>query len=361
MRNAIYYRGMYLLLPEEYPTYAKFMEDLESRELPTTYDMVVLREDHKIPSHIVQKGLSMAPYFLSGYHDDPCTVVISKKEDVYPTQVEILDQATYNARLRQLIEQNCQGCQKFKPLSDRTQSLNGHFEEMALDGVCLFRQETKPALRSFHNHLFSFGGFFKRSHWENQTSEAMLQNLASWFYVRYDKAILEEADGRKTLSLTCKKKELLSPVVTNAIEVYMRKITTVTYKNQAPAGTYAIRLESPYVCTEECLEEILSQEKQEMFRKECKKLGVALAVLEYDPAADEKVRAPLTTLIDNFYLFPLLCQSGRDFYLVAETSYVLKQLRYHSPLLRTYHSYISLYDQYRSVRYRIDFPMEPLG
>ncbi len=356
--NAIYYNGMYLLLPEEFPDHSSFMADLSGRDMPADYEMVVLLENHNIPNHIVQKGISMAPYFLSGYHDEPCTVAIDKKERVYPAQVELIDQATYNTRLRERIEEYCPGCQKFKPLSSRDQSLNGHFEEMALDGVCLFRQEIKPAPRSFHNHLFSFGGFFKRFHWEDETPEDMLQNLARWFYVRYDKGYLKETDGRKILSLTCKKKELLSPIVTNAIETYMHKISTVSYRGNAPIDTYSIRLESPYICTEERLKEILSPEKQDLFRKECKKLGVAIGVLEYDSEGSEQLCTAIKPLIDHFYLFPLLHQPGRDYYLISETAYVLKELRYHSPLMKFYDTSIQVFDQYKNVQYSIDFSME---
>lgn len=348
MQNAIYYEGMYYLLPREFENYDMFIQDLCEKSLPVQYQMVALPEDHQTRNFTVIKGRSMAPYFLSGYHDEPSVVSITDPEDVYPVEVEVMDQDEYNAKLREVINRVCPGCLRFKPLSNRVQSLNGHFEEMTLDGVCVFRQESKPAPRIFHDHLFSFGGFFKRFNYAAKNAQEMHDSIKQWFYVRYADAALCEESGGKTLTLRCKKNELLAPILTNAISQYTEKISE---------GTYHIRLAEDYICTKSVLAELLTEKNSETFRKECKKYGVSLAILVYDELATEKVRHSLKELVDHFWIFPLLQSSGKDYYLVADTSYVLKALRYRSPLLKAHHAYVSFFDQFKNARYQVSFDM----
>ena len=348
MYNAIYYKEMYFLLPEEFSDYSAFIHDLRSKTLPAQYCMVVLREDHKVQNYTVVKGRSMVPYFLSGYHDAPSFVVIASAEDVYPVQVEVLDQAEYNAKLREVINRVCPGCLRFKPLSNRVQSLNGHFEEITLDGVCVFRQESKPAPRIFHDHLFSYGGFFKQFNYATQNAQEMKNSLKTWFYICYAGATLNEEKGRKTLTLQCKKNELLAPILTNVVSHYTQKVLD---------STYHICLEKEYRITEESLIELLAEKNSEVIRKECKKYGVSLAVLKYDANASEKIQDSLKPLIDHFWVFPLLQASGKAYYLVADTSYFFKELRYRSPLLQSYNTTVDLYDQYQHACYQISFDM----
>lgn len=349
MYNAIYYEGKYFLLPIEFDNYEMFIQHLHKETLPAQYSMIELREDHKARNFSVIKGRSMAPYFLSGYHDEFSMVTIENSENVYPVHVEVMDQIKYNAQLREVINRVCPGCLRFKPLSNRVQSLNGHFEEMTLDGVCLFRQESMPAPRCFHNHLFSFGGFFLRFDYASKNAQEMHDNIKQWFYARYTDAQVEEHIGRKVLTLRCKKNELLTPVLTVAVSKYIEKISD---------GTYHIRLAEDFSCTENLLAELLLEQNSETFRKECKKYGISLAVLEYDAQASEKVRCSLKELVDHFWIFPLLQTRGKDYYLVADTSYVLKEMRYHSPLLWAHHANVSIFGQYGNSRYQISFDMK---
>lgn len=349
MYNAIYYEGTYYLLPTEFDDYEMFIQNLHEQTLPAKYRMIELREDHKARNFSVIKGRSMAPYFLSGYHDEPSMVTIENRENVYPVHVEVMDQTEYNAHLREVINRVCPGCLRFKPLSNRVQSLNGHFEEMTLDGVCMFRQESKPAPRCLHDHLFSFGGFFVRFDYASKNAEEMHDNIKQWFYARYADALLEEKDGNKVLTLQCKKKELLTPILTNAISRYIEEISE---------GTYHIRLAEEFNCTENILREILLDQNSETFQKECKKYGISLAVIEYDWQASEKVRNSLKELEEHFWIFPLLQTEGKDYYLFADTAYVLKELRYRSPLLQAHHTSVSIFDQYRSCSYQVSFDMK---
>ena len=178
MANAVYYADLYLLLPEEYPDFDAFQAFLRSSKIPVDVKMVVLRENHRIPCWTVFKGESIAPYFLIGYHDEPSTVRFQDAEQIYPVQVELMDQDAYNTRLREVINAFCPGCKRFKPLSNRVQSLNGHHGEIALNSVCFYRYEENPSPRVFRDILFSFGGFFIRSNYAVLPVEEMKEQEA---------------------------------------------------------------------------------------------------------------------------------------------------------------------------------------
>lgn len=349
MDNAIYYEGTYYLLPAEFDNCEMFIRNMNEMTLPVQYSMIELREDHKERNSSVIKGRSMAPYFLSGYHDKPGMVTIENSENVYPVHVEVMDQTKYNAQLREVINRVCPGCLRFKPLSNRVQSLNGHFEEMTLDGVCMFRQDSKPSPRCFHDHLFAFGGFFLQFDYASKNAQEMHDHIKQWFYARYADAQLEENNGQKVLTLRCKKNELLAPVLTDAISRYVEKISD---------GTYHIHLAEDFSYSENHMTELLLEQNSEAFRKECKKYGISLAVLEYDAHATKKVRSSLKELVDHFWVFPLLQTSGKDYYLLADTAYVLKELRYRSPLLQAHQASVSIFGQYGNSHYQISFDMK---
>ena len=348
MNNAFYYENSYFLLPEGYTDYREFFAKVSKGPFPVEVYVVALRENHKIPNYGVQKGVSTVPYFLSGYHDEPVKVEIADPEDLYPVRVEICTQEEYNAMMRRKILEFCPGCLRYKPLSNRVQSLNGHFEEMAPDGVCFFRQETKPSPRAFHNHLYSFGGFYMNFGYYDLPALEMKDRLKEWFYVRYTGAEICRQAGFKELLLTLPKKELLLPVLTDAISQYLQDITH---------GEYRIRHTAPVADMKAYLETVLSEANREIFRKDCKKFGISIGMLEYAPEAEEKIFRSIEAMIDRYWLFPLLKEAGREYYLIADTTYVLKELRYRTPLLETYGAKISVYGQYGSRRYEIAFSM----
>lgn len=347
--QGFYYKEQYMLLPEGFADFDAFLADLKEKELPGRYETVVLVEDHHARNYTVIKGVSMVPYFLSGYHDDLCTIQIDCPEEVYPVQVERMDQAEYNARLRELINDYCPGCTKFKPLSNRVQSLNGHFEELPLDGTCLFREEAKPSRREFHTPLFFFGGAMKRSQGKNPDLDSLMYDLTSRLYLRYQNAELTDGASGKIITVSCKKKELLSPLLTNTLEVYT---TNVTWE------TCIVRPAVPFICTEEAILDLLSEKKQENYRKECKQYGVSLGCLEFDPNAQEEVQASLSELVKHYWLFPLLEAPGKIWYLVTDHSHVLKELRFRSPLLHAHNATFTEYDQFDNLKYEIGFLMK---
>lgn len=346
MYNAFYHEDKYYLLSQEFSDYDGFRSAVrgEIRQ----FLVVPLREDQGICSGPLVKGHSIAPYFLSGYGDDPVELLITDPNKVYPVEVSVYTQEEYNARLRDLVLNKCPGCLRYKDLSNRSQSLNGHFEEMSLDGVCLFRQETKLSPRIFHDHLFSFGGFYMRFNYYDKSAREMSEELKSHFYTTYQSAELYDHGTQKELVLTLKKNELMLPVLTSAISHYLDYITH---------HRYHIRTDAQVPDTTDLIEQILSSENTEQFRKDCKKYGVSLAVLEYSDQGTEEIRASLKPLVDHFWLFPLACEEGKTYYLLADTSYILKELRYRSPMLQAYHTRIKVFGQAHNRAYDISFQM----
>ena len=347
MPNAVYYNDLYLLLPKEYPDFETFQQFLRHSELPVNVNMVILRENHKIPCWTVFKGESIAPYFLTGYHDEPSRVRFADSESLYPVQVELMDQDTYNARLREVINAFCPGCKRFKPLTNRVQSLNGHHGEISLNRVCFYRYEENPSPRVFHELLFSFGGFFIRSNYAQLSAEEMKQRLA-WNYLRYKSYALEERAGEKYLTLECKKGELLCPIVTQFVGKYMEEVADEYYH---------MALKAPFTCSPDYLESILQEDKREVFQKECKKYGISIGILEFDPKASDAVLRSLEPLTEHYYMEPLVTEPGRIHYLITDTSYVLKELHYRSPLLENCGTTLTLYTQSDRRKYTINFDM----
>lgn len=347
MANAVYYEDLYLLLPDEYPDFDVFQQFLRSSQFPVDVKMVVLRENHKIPCWTVFKGESIAPYFLTGYHDEPSRVRFTDSEGIYPVQVELMDQDAYNARLRDVINAYCPGCKRFKPLTNRVQSLNGHHGEITLNSVCFYRYEENPSPRVFHELLFSFGGFFIRSNYAKLSAEEMKERLA-WNYLRYKTYALEEKDGETYLTLECKKGELLSPIVTQFVGKYVEEVADEHYH---------MVLKNPFTCSQDDLDSILQEDKQEAFQKECKKYGISIGILEFDPNASEAVLHSLEALTDHYFMEPLVTAPGRIHYLITDTSHVLKELHYRTPLLEACGTTLELYTQKDRRKYKINFDM----
>ena len=99
-------------------------------------------------------------------------------------------------------------------------------------------------------------------------------------------------------------------------------------------------------------------EKQENYRKECKKYGVSLGCLEFDPNAQDEVKTSLSELVKHYWLFPLVEEPGKIWYLVTDHSYVLKELRFRSPLLQAKNAAFTEYDQFDNLKYEISFLMK---
>ena len=347
MANGFYLNGQYYLIPEEYQSFDDYFTYLQQLTFPTKQRLVWLQENHHVRCYTVFKGESIAPYFLSGYHDIPVEIIIPSLHDPIPVDVYVMDQDTYNAKLRDLISSYCPGCKRFKPLTNRVQSLNGHHEEISLDRVCFFRYDTNPSPRIFCDNLCIYGRFFRMFQYENSNAEQMRKNLAS-LYLRFASAQLHSDGDNKVLTLVCKKGELLAPLVTQLVARYTQ---AVVHRN------YRITLQEPVAASEEYIRFLLSPEYSEAFRKECKKYGVSVMILNYTPGHRSDVERCLSELEKHYYLDPLSLHDGRHIYLATDTANVLKQIRYHSPLLEKLGATVDVFDQFKNTHYDISFQM----
>jgi len=348
MLNAIFHRGSYLLLPDDLPTHEAFMADLHSRELPATYALVPLLENNRVRCFTVFKGFCLAPYFLSGYRDEPANVVIQDPNEVYPVQIERMTQEEYNARLRTVVESACEGCTNHKPLSPKVQSLNSYFENISLNGVCPFRYEGKPAPRSFQQNIMWLGVGFMRSRYAEKTAEEIRAKLKEYLYLVYDSAEKTvQPDGTTLLTVTPKKKELLPPYLTLAIGHYISSLT----------NTYRIQPVVQPALSPEAILAFATPERRETFRKECKKYGVSIAELPWDGQDDGHILRMLWEQNKHSILYPLWEGPGRAILLLMDTPEALKTLRFHTPMLEAHHAAITVHGQYHSRRYAVNFDM----
>ena len=343
MQQAVFYSNIYFLLPPEYEDFASFRAAAAAAPKPFQVRAVVLRENHKIPGWNVQKGVCMAPYFLTGYHDEPSLLRISDPEELLPAQVELLSQEEYNARLRRLVTDDCPGCTRYRPFSNRVQSLNGHFEEIALDGFCAYRVESKPSPRCFRELLFFFGYRWKTFSYGEAAPEELCQNLKKSLYLRLDKPRLEEREGRRTWS--ARAKTAFDAQVTRIVSRYIREVFDPNY-----------HILSEFGGTE--TDERWEPGEDESFRADCRRYGLSVLTLTYEPDGAGKLRRSLAELVENWCLFPLRLSEGCDVYFALDTPAVLKGLHYRLPLLRTLRLTAEMSGQYASKRYLFSDTMQ---
>ena len=124
MAKAFFYQNEYYLLPED----------------STDTDTLLWRHGDGKPFtvvHLAEKKC-MAPYFTLKSKRQ-VKLRLNRDSVIYPCEVEILSQKEYNARLRALVRATCEGCPNFGGVDETEASLEGHHEEMSLDGVCFYR------------------------------------------------------------------------------------------------------------------------------------------------------------------------------------------------------------------------------
>lgn len=352
MVNALFHKGEYLLLPQEFPTFSDFIADLRSREMPVTREFVRLKEENRITtSGKVVPGFCMAPCFLSGYRDWVIKVTIDDPADVYPVTAERIPLNEYNQRLREAIGRTCGGCLRCKPPTARDQTLGCYKDLLSIEGVCFFRYDEKPAPRSFGELLAFLGGGFMRLKYAEKDTEAMRLTLKESLHVLCDAA--EKAlqpDGTTLLTVTLKRKELLPPYLMLAAGHYLHSLT----------GTYRLQPSAQPDTSPDALLALIQQ--GEPFRKECRKYGVSLAVLTWDGRDNGRVADLLWQMNKTCLLYPLHTEPGRSLLLLMDTAVSLKQMRYHAPMLEAHAAQIDVYGPAHSRRYTVSFcmPYDPL-
>lgn len=133
--NAFYFDDRYFLLPKDCADIA----ELEEKH----------RDGKPFPVTELIETYCLAPYFVREYTNET-TLKLKKKSLIFPFHAEVLSMAEYNQHLRQVIPEHCPGCPNFGTLDETDESLEGHHEEITLDGVCFYRNEVKSHTEDYH-------------------------------------------------------------------------------------------------------------------------------------------------------------------------------------------------------------------
>lgn len=344
-RHAIFYDGDYYLLPDEYTSAESF---LRSVDYPVRISLKVLSEYNGVDSYNVDKGICIAPYFYSEYGYLEREIIIDDPSDVFPVDVELFTQKEYNERLREVILNYCPGCVRYKPLSNRVQSLNGHFEEIALNSVCFYRQESKPAPRVFFENMRGLLGLWYHFDPAEREPEDVMDSIKSMTYLKYASAHKDKSDSdRLVVSF---KPDFFVQVLTDALSRYISTAQGFT--------RFRLDYESAVTIDVEEFKKQIVEANRDLFHKNCKKYGVALAELYFDPAFEEKIVSALDSICDSFAASVLFKGIGKANLLLLDECSFLKQLYYRSPVFEVADSHIKIYDQYGEKGFRISFNME---
>lgn len=128
-KQAFFYKNRYYLLPDGVDDVTELCETYAGKPAFPVTELV--------------ENKCQAPYFVQE-HTKEKTLKLAKKHPVFPCEVELLTMREYNDRLRAMVPETCKGCPNYnEPVDETDESLDGHHEEISLDGVCFVRDEAK--------------------------------------------------------------------------------------------------------------------------------------------------------------------------------------------------------------------------
>lgn len=342
-----YFEHDYFLLPREYDDFDQFKKAASAAPKPFFVRAVALLEDHEAYMTTVERGLCLAPFFLTGYHDDPSTIRIDDADGLYPAEVELLTQEEYNARLRPVAAAHCPGCLNFGRLTDEPQSLNGHFTEIALDGFCPYRVDSAPRPRCFRHILWQRMEVWRqRMLFRSGSAEDVCGEIKSALNLKLTDPVLSEDEAGKRLTVSAK----------GPLDRFVaRALAALLYEHVDPLCRIDVRGES-----EKDLAAIGKMPEAD-FQKGCKRYGVSLLTLRYDPDGTGQVCSTIDAAYQYGFLHPLRLEDGCALCLALDTSNVLMHLHFCQPLLRTFHATAEVRGQYGMKKYLVDGAMPEIG
>ena len=344
-RLAFFYRDFYYLVPDKYSSFEEF---LRSVDINKPIELRLLTENNNVPKAGVDKGICIAPYFYSEYGYADAKITICDVSDVFPVEVELFSQKDYNEKLREVILNYCPGCLKYKPISNRNNSLNGHFEEISLNSVCFYRQNEKPAPRVFRNNIFGLGGIWRHFDPDGSPPDDVIESIKSAAYIKYDSAYLDKSDP--SLLHISFKPDFFVQVLSDSLSYYIAEALNFT--------EFRITFESQIEINDKEIKRQLSAANREAFQKNCKKYGAALAELTFVPEFNEKIIRSLDSLCRSFYSSVLWKDDGRCFLIILDECSFMKELHFRAPLFEAALSHIKIFDQYGEKQYRVSFDMK---
>ncbi|MBQ9993380.1 MAG: hypothetical protein IJP17_01545 [Clostridia bacterium] len=137
-RPAFLYKGEYYLLPDGYSAVDEFCREIAQFISEVSDDGDDSNNAIEVYVEHLAIKKSLPPYFVDS-NIERQTLAIDTPELIYPTQVHILSREEYDARLLEMVKERCVGCARYG--DDGDDSLDGHHEEMTIDGVCFTRRE----------------------------------------------------------------------------------------------------------------------------------------------------------------------------------------------------------------------------
>lgn len=346
MQNAIFYRDQYLL-PEGFADWQSFSDALKAAEFPWTVRAEILKENYKVTSWDYEHGVSIAPYFITGYGGILQDVTIESAAEVYPAQVELLTQDEYNRRLRELVCAYCPGCRNFGSVNEKDSSLSGHFDEISLNGVCFYRYETRLRPKALHEGVESLGHSLKRDGLRPMNADQMQGIVDIYTKLKYAAAEITDEGDVRTLTFTAKKPDLFLTLATDVVAKYIRRVDE----------NYRIALSNRVEPDEAAITAMLAPKKLNSLRKELKKYGLSIGILEYAPESDAAVLSAMQSAESEVMALPLFGEPGRRVWLFTAPAKMLMYLRFRSPLMEAENVRATVYDPDKTTRYRIGFDM----
>ncbi|MCQ2429188.1 MAG: hypothetical protein MJ192_02545 [Clostridia bacterium] len=123
-QNAFFYEGRYYLLPDDCAS----VDELNGKH----------RDGQPFTVTELVEKKCMAPYFVTEYTAFRRLKLKKRaaQSPVFPVDVELMTMSAYNQRLREIIPGRCAKCPNFGAIDETDESLEGHHEEISLDGVC---------------------------------------------------------------------------------------------------------------------------------------------------------------------------------------------------------------------------------
>lgn len=98
-------------------------------------------------------------------------------------------------------------------------------------------------------------------------------------------------------------------------------------------------------------DEDLEIHEEDSFRANCRRYGLSILTLDYDPQGAEPLKRSLSDLVEHWYLFPLNISEGYERYFALDSAMALKGLHYRLPLLQSFHVSTQLHGQYGCKKY----------
>lgn len=345
--QALFYDSCYYLPAEQIDLSALLEEARQSGE-PVFVHAIELMERSDVKPVTYELGVCLAPYFISDYLSKPQTVTVLDAAQAYTVQVELLTQQEYNDRLRALVQGYCPGCRGFGGLTQNDSSLSGHFDEIALNGVCLYRWETRSRPRNFFDELANFASYWNRCGYSDYSADDVLDELKRDLKLSYTSGMIIESDGKRTLMLHVKKPTLILTALTDLLAKVVHE-----YWDE----NYTIRLNGRVESDEAAIQTLLEPKKLAALRKECGRYGVSIAELTYDPAHEAAIAAFVNASVEDGLMWKLTEKAGRMFCLFTSPDGVLVRMRYHSPMLEPCGLNVTVCDALKTTAYTISFDM----